>query len=240
MNSYVNTYRNEILYRILNNTQGAFTDPNHGALTPEPLANGDTVTYPPVQGEPTTEATEDHYLESGYTAANISDTNNPLKTNVADLVHHFGGRTTGGENIITFCNSAQSDQLGGLTSFTDVPDNFIMVGDNVDVPTSLPFAPGRTIGRSDGSWVQEYDFIPANYLVTIHLEEPAPLMQRHDPLVTGLGVGDLMLVAEDERHPFTTSAWRARFGIGAGNRLNGVVMELGTDETYTIPTDYDY
>jgi hypothetical protein len=239
MNGFVNTTRWEILHRLFDNVQGTFTDPIHGSLTPEPLANGDSVTYPPITGEPTSEATEDHYLESGYTAANISDTNNPIITMRDDLNHHTGGPTTGGENIIVFANSAQRAQIEGLTNFTEVTDRFTAVGDNVDTLTALPTAPGITWGRSDGCWLQGWDFVPANYLLAVSLDEPAPLMKRVDPADTGLGNGDLMLVATDEQHPFTTSFWRARFGVGAGNRLNGVAMELGTGGSYTIPTAYD-
>ncbi len=57
-----NTVRFELLKALLNNTQDTFVDPLHGSLTIEPLANGDSVTYPPVLGSET-EATDTHYLE---------------------------------------------------------------------------------------------------------------------------------------------------------------------------------
>jgi hypothetical protein len=34
--------------------------------------------------------------------------------------------------------------------------------------------------------------------------------------------------------------WRTRFGVGVANRLNAVVMELGSGGTYTIPTGYTF
>jgi hypothetical protein len=239
MNSYVNSYRHEILHRLFDNVQGTFTDPIHGSLTPEPLANGDTVTYPPVNGEPTSEATEDHYLGTAYTAANISGDNNPLETIRDDLDHHFGGPSTGGDSIAVYCNRAQRSKLESLPNFVEVPDNWVMVGDDADVPFGLPSSPGKILGRSDGVWVIQWDFIPANYLLGIDLEQAAPLKQRHDPMDTGLGDGSLQLVATDNQHPFETSFWRARFGIGAGNRLNGVAMFVGGTSSYTIPTAYD-
>ena len=232
----INTVRWEILHRLFDNVRGAFTDPIHGALTPEPLANGDTVVFPPVLGS-NTEATEDHYLESGYTAANISDTNNPLATIRDDIEHHFGA-ATGGENIVVFVNNAQRSQLEALTDFDEVPDRYIRVGDNADVPAVLPSVPGRILGRSSGVWVVEWRWISANYMLGLHLDQPAPLKMRVDPADTGLGRG-LQLVAKDMEYPFTTSYWRHRFGIGGGNRLNGVAMELGTGGTYTIDTNYD-
>lgn len=89
----VNTVRFEMLKAILNENQDTFVDINWGSLSIEPLANGDTVTFPPVIGSES-DATEDHYLESNYLTANVSDTNNPYVTIEADLVHHFGKSST--------------------------------------------------------------------------------------------------------------------------------------------------
>ena len=236
-NSYVNSFRHDVLHRLLDNVQETYTDPDHGDLDIEPLANGDAVTYPPVAGS-VTEATEDHYVGSNYTAANISDTNNPLETIRDDLDHHYSGPSTGGDNIVIFCNRAQRSQLEALSDFTEVPDNWITSGDNVDIPFGLPTAPGKVLGRASGTWIVQWDFIPASYLLGIHLDEAPPLMQRHDPASTGLGTGDFMLVSTDEQFPFTNAVWRARYGIGAGNRLNGFAMFLVASSSYTVPTAY--
>jgi hypothetical protein len=230
-----NTVRFEMLKAILNNTQDTFVDPLHGSLSIEPLANGDTVTYPPVIGSET-EATEDHYLESSYAAANISDTNNPYLTIVDELEHHFSART-GGENIVCFINNAEAPETQDLSDFDEVPDRFIRVGDNVDVPTGLPSVPGRILGRVSGCWAVEWRWVPANYIIGVYLEAPRPLKVRVDPADTGLARG-LQLVAREERYPLESAHYRHRFGFGCGSRLNGVVMELGTGGTYTIPTGY--
>ncbi len=238
LNSYINTFRHDVLHRVLDNVQETYTDPDHGDLDIEPLANGDTVTYPPITGEPADEATEDHYLGTSYSMSGISDDNNPLKTGRDDLNHHFGGATTGGDNIVALCNSTDTERFEALSDFRDVPDSNIRSGDNVDIPFGFPIAPGRTIGRSNSVWVQEWDFIPANYLLFLHMDEPAPLMMRHDPLTMGLGTGDFMLVSNDELFPFTSAVWRARYGLGAGNRLNGVVMFINGTSSYTVPAAY--
>lgn len=232
----VNTSRFQLLNAIFTNTQGAFTDPLHGALTPEPLANGDTVVYPPVAGSDT-EATEDHYLESNYLSANISDTNNPYVTIEADLVHHFG-KSQGNDNIAVFINSAQKSVTEDLTDFDPVIDRFVIPGTQTSRLTGLPVGhPGRVIGRTNGCWVIEWDWIPATYMIGIALDTEPPLKRRVDPGDTGLAPG-LRLVFEDEDFPFSAEYWDNRFGLAAGNRLNGVVMELGTGGTYTIPTAY--
>lgn len=231
----VNTVRYELLKALFDNTQGTFTDPLWGSLSIEPLANGDTVVYPPVEGSES-EATEDHYLESGYAATAISDSNNPFVTIRDDLAHHFG-ISGDGYNMVVFVNVAEVPETEALTNFDPVNDRFTRPGANADQLYSLPNVPGEVIGRTDGVWVVRWDWIPASYMVGIHLDAPPPLLKRVDPEDTGLGRG-LQLVTTEEQFPFQASFWRHRFGFGCGNRLNGVVMELGTGGTYTIPTAY--
>jgi len=45
-------------------------------------------------------------------------------------------------------------------------------------------------------------------------------------------------VAEQQEFPLNESFWMAREGYGVANRLNGVVLELGTGGTFTVPTAY--
>ena len=234
-----NTVRMEVLKALFDNVAYTFADPLQGNLSVVPLANGDSVVYPPVVGSDT-EATDDHYLESGYAAASISDTNNPLKTIRAELIQHFGGPQTGNEPVIAFVNSAQRDQISGLTDFVDVSDRWVKPGDDTATLFGLPpNVPGRVIGRSNGVWVAEWDWIPANYIYGQHLEAPAPLAQRVDPANTGLPRG-LALVSQSDPYPLQDSQYANRFGLAVVNRLNGVCFELGTGGTYSIPSGYSH
>lgn len=236
-----NTMRFEVLKGLLNNTQRTFVDPLWGSLSVEPLANGDSVLYPPVIGSES-EATDNHYLESGYAAAGISDSNDPYLTIVDELEEHFG-TMTGGSNIAVFINNAQTALTRDLASFTSVTDMGISPGNDTatvnGIPAGLASGSWRVLGRHDemGCWIVEWRHIPANYMIGVHLDVAAPLVKRVDPADTGLGVG-LQLVSQDTQFPFQSSIWRHRFGIGGGNRLNGVVMELGTGGTYSIPSGY--
>src|SRR5512139_2836365 len=233
----VNTVRYEMLKALFNNAQDSFTDPLWGSLSIEPLANGDSVVYPPVKGSEA-EATDDHYRESGYTVANISDTNDPYVTIVDELEEHFGGDAKG-ENIVVFINNDSRAKSEALTNFVDVPDSFIRVGQDTDVPTGLPNVPGKLIGRhAHGCWVSEWRWIPATYMLGIYLGAPAPLIRRVDPQDTGLWKGGIALVTEDVEFPFRSSTWRHRFGFGCGNRLNGYVLEVAAGGSYTIPSAY--
>ena len=234
MEQNTRTVRRELLLALFDNTQDSVDDPLWGTLLVEPLANDDSVVYPPVVGSGT-EATEDHYLESSYTAANISDTNNPYVTIEAELTHHYGF-TQGNDPIAVFIHGDQVAKTEDLTDFVGVPDQFIVEGTQTAIPSPLPVGhPGRVIGRTNGCWVIQWNWIPTGYLLGIHMDIEQPLYKREDPADTGLGSG-FQLVATDDTFPWESSIWRHRFGFGAANRLNGVAMELGTGGTYTIPT----
>jgi len=234
INGYQNAVRRDILTALLIATNVTYTDKRNGTLTCVPLANGDSVTYPPVLGA-VAEATENHYIESNYAASAISDTNDPIVTIVDELEEHFG-TITGGSNIAVFINNAQTAKITGLTNFVDWTDRGVNEGSNTATVNGRPDIPGKILGRHrSGAWVSEWRWMPANYVTGIHLEAPAPLKQRVDPVETGLPQG-LALVSNTAEYPLEAAEWRARFGFGVANRLNGVVVELGTGGTYTAPT----
>lgn len=234
-----NTRRAEILSALLTSTSRTFIDSIRSTLTIQPLANGDAVLYPPIIGS-MTPATENHYLESGYAASAISDTNNPYVTIANELEEHFG-TPNGGSPIAVFINQAQTAKTLALTDFVPITANGVMPGTQTAVTAAVPpillLGSWRVLGydATSGVWVCEWRWVPANYAVGIHLTAPKPLKERTDPADTGLGSG-LQLVAKDVEFPFTTSFWRDRFGYGVGNRLNGVAMEFGTGGTYDNPT----
>lgn len=232
-----NTVRMEIMKAVIDNAALSHLDnTGRGTLSISPLANGDSVVYPPVLGSES-EATENHYLESGYAATAISDANNPVKTVADELEEHFG-TPTGGSNIVFMAPSAVCDKIEGLTDFDPVVNRFIQPGANTDIPVGLPVGtPGRVRGVCNSVWIVEWRWLPANYAIAVHGDAPRPLIMREDPPETGLG-GGLRLVAEDEEYPFRSSYYSHRFGFGAGNRLNGAVMEFGVGGSYSVPSGY--
>lgn len=230
------TYRYEMLRALFNNTSRTFEDRERaGTLTIVPLASQDGVVYPPVLGSET-EAQDNHFLVSGYLASAISDTNNPFPVIRDELEEHFGTQE-GGSDVVVFINNNQTAAVENLNDFDPVEDRHIRSGDNVDVPVNLPMVPGKILGRINGVWVAEWRWIPANYMLAIHLSEAAPLTERVDPEYTGLGTG-LQLVATNPAYPIQTSEYRFRFGLGVTNRLNGVVMQFKASGNYDIPTGY--
>lgn len=234
-----NTVRFEMLKAMLNITPRTWIDertPAAGVIVQPFALTSDSTVYPPVLGAET-EATAQGYVGTNYLASAISDTNNPLATAVDYLESHFG-ENTGGEEIVTFVGSGTASQkLQLLTDFVAVPDQFIREGTNTDVPQGLPNVPGRILGRASGSWVVQWRWMPANYLLSIHLGMPGPLKRRVDPAGTGLGRG-LQLVGRDIDYPLESAFWRHRFGFGVGNRLNGFAQQLVASTSYTTPTAF--
>lgn len=240
MNRNTGTVRFELLKCLFNNTERSFSDEtlNTPTVLVEPLANGDTATYPPVAGSESA-TTRDRYIETGYAASAISDTNDPYATVASNLEPDFG-LSQGGSNIAAFIHSDQVAKTRDLTDFVSITDMGVQPGADTATVVGAPQGlPGRIIGRMDGSgvWVVEWRWIPTGWLYAQHLDAPAPVIRRVDPAITGLGRG-LQLVARESKNPFQSSFWRNRFGFGVGNRLNGLVIEFGTGGTYSIPTIY--
>lgn len=237
-----NRYRHEVLRRIFKNTTDTFTDKRWGSLTIQPLANNDSVLYPPIEGTDS-EATANHYLCTSYATTQISDTYNPVKT-ATDLLGNRFGRRTGGIPVVSFIHPDQRAKIEGLTNFTRYVPSAITPGANTDVVQNLANVPGEIIGYTDSSWVSVWGWIPSAYMVSIHMEETAPLLERIDPPETQLGSG-LQLINQspmggtnNPSSPFYFNEWSLRFGIGAANRLNGVVTFIDAGGTYTIPSAY--
>lgn len=231
---HANWVRFQILKHLLNNVNATFVDEIRGSLTIRRLANTDSTTYPPVIASES-EADDNHYLESGYAATAISDTNNPFPVVRNEIQEHFGE----GE-IVAFINQAETPEVQALTNFVPVGDRFVRPGDATATIAGGPSrsVPGTIIGRVDNVWVVEWMWMPASYLLALDIQQPGPLKMRIDEPTTIRGRGRLELVAEQEEFPLRESFWRDRRGYGVGNRLSAVVMEFGTGGTFSIPSGY--
>lgn len=233
-----NARRFAIMSALLNGTNLTFQDDIRGSLTVTRLANADGTTYPPVLGSESETTSHSHYAGTNYTAANISDTNDPYVTGINHLEEHFGAPSGGGQ-VVALIHPDQVAKTAALTEFTDLPGVYTAPGVNTAVPTGVDIAlPGRTIGAHNrGVIVQEWRWMPTGYMLFIHLGAPAPLMERVDPADTGLPRG-LALISEMDDYPWRRANWEDRFGFGVGNRLNGVALQLVASTSYTTPTGY--
>jgi hypothetical protein len=145
--------------------------------------------------------------------------------------------------MAVFINPAEGPETRALKDFVPVGQRGIQYGQDADLAGAIPpelLRIGRVIGKMEesGLWVAEWRYVPANYLVGVHLDAPRPLVRRIDPADTGLGDGLQLLPGKDMEAPFEMSYWRHRFGLGCGNRLNGVVLECGTGGSYSIPSGF--
>lgn len=231
----INTMRREILRRILRNTAQTFDDDVNNSSTMQPLANGDTVKYPPKSGS-TDFATRNHYVVAGYLANAISNTNNPAKTAGRALEDMFGGGRNG-LNVLHFGGATWADKMAELTGFVASDDLWITAGDGTARIPNLPDnVPGNVIGRVPRwGWIVQWDFIPDNYSFSMHADADAPMMMRQDLVEVGIPQG-LFLKSESDKHPFSKSEWVHRFGVSVWNRLNGYVMQYKASGNYDIPT----
>ena len=233
---YQNRVRHEILYALLNNTQKSVVDDYHGTIAVEPLANGDGVVYPPLVGSDT-EAADDHYLGLNYTAANISDTNNPYVTLKRELLEHYGGGSSGGDDVIALIHSDQEAKTAALTDFYPVRDIRVSLNGTDSELAQYEGIPFKVIGRVSGVTVASWDWIPTGYIVTLNRQVSAPLKRRVDSEAE-LGGGGLQNLEPFSDTALTYNRWRARFGFGVHNRLAGAVGQLVASTSYTIPTLY--
>jgi len=235
----IHTMRWELLHRLLDNVNDSITDRYHDdkSLTIRALANTDGTIYPPLAAQEDG-AEDNHYLAAGYLTGAISNTNNPVKTLVAEVSEHFGEPED--LQLMTFIHSDERDSVEALTNFTEVSDRYIKEGDDtaqlIGAPSGVKI-PGTIIGRTNDSWISKWDYLPTGYLMTIMLAGDRPLKMRVDPSDVGLPQGLQLVSASAENFPFYDAQYRHRFGLGTYNRLGAAIMHL-TAGSYTVPAAY--
>lgn len=230
MDRDANSVRRDLLASIFINTSRVFDDPIWGNITIQPLANNDATVFPPVIGA-AAGAIDNHYL--AMTPVNAVN----FQTALDELMEHFGW-VQGGDNVLCLCSPTDGATIGALNGFNAYADRFTNPSDAATWASSFPNAPGITTGRYLGCWINEWMWMPDNYLIFVHLDVPSPLYMREDPSDTGLGTG-LKLVATNEQYPITNSFYEHRYGFGVANRLNAVVWHV-TAGAYAIPAHYDF
>lgn len=238
LNADTKLRRREILRALLNNAPPVFHDEVFGDLAVMPLANGDSQLYPPTV-ENDDAATANHYLVSGYLASAIDSSHDPFPTPMNLLEAHFGLTATG-SNIVTFMNVAQVPAVKLLPNFLPLQNLYEHLGTQVSVATNMPGnLPGVAFGSYDGLMpLVRWDRIPANYMLTIHLDAPAPLIRRGDRPGTGLGPPGLRMMQERKDEPLRDAWWSNRFGYGVGNRISCVVTYFAASGSYVVPPRY--
>lgn len=224
-----------ILAALFTNVTWPFTDDEHGALTIQPLANGDATTYQLISGNDQV-ATDNHFLAQ---AGAIADAANPFPAIYTEITEHpENGGDTG--NVITFVPTNVKAAVLGLATFHPLADPNIQTGANSDVLTGTlgTTVPGRLIGYEDSRvWIVEYPRMPNDYLITVSTAGDRPLGRRQDPEANLRGFVEIPQDDDATPFPYLRRTWIRRAGLGALNRVGAVVQRVGNG-TYAIPTNF--
>jgi len=227
--------RDHLLAALFYGTAGGsgwtFNDPLKGSLTVQGLANGDSQTYM-IQNGADSGTTDTHILAQ---ADAIADATNPFDDIRDDLLEH----PENGGDVVAFIPSGLKAATQALTSFKDVADPNIRVGNASDVligDLGISY-PGTLIGYVDGVYVVEWKALPAGYIVATTTEGEKPLALREEPEAELQGFNRVTDGMAAPDHPFYESQYLRLAGFGARNRVGALVMRVGNG-TYAAPTGY--
>lgn len=221
--------RDHIMAALFANSAWTFTDPEHGSLTVQGLANNDSAVYQVMAGGDSG-ATDNHYLAQ---AAAISNTDDPFPVIKAELEEH----PENGGQVVALIPSNLKTAVRGLAGFVPLADANLRLGANLSQlvgDLGVP-VPGEVFGyHDDGVWLCEWRSLPSNYIIATTTEGVRPLAMREEPEPELQGFRQ---VATREDHPFWESQWLRSAGFGAWNRVGALVYRVG-NASYAIPTGY--
>jgi hypothetical protein len=226
--------RRHVLAALLDNTTWTYADEEHGNLTIQPLANGDTVTYLRRGGAVSTDT---HYLAQ---AASIDDSNNPFDDIYDELIEH----PSNADPVVVYVPTNLKSSIVGLTAFVEVGDPDLQYGGSVTLIQGRPGQFDNTIrgfgdavlGKVEKCWIVEWKALPNNYMIAhargaaesvLKMREyPAPELQ-----------GFFM-----EQHSSDGNLNETRMiryaGLGVHNRIGALVYRIGNG-SYGIPAGYE-
>lgn len=217
--------RRHIMAALFDDGTWSYTDPRNGTLTIQPLANGDTVTYPKRGG---TSATDNHYLAQ---AATIADNANPYPTIYDELAEHPGNQ---GSDIVAYIASDLVATTSNLATFRDRPDANVQLADTV-TRLSRTIDPGfgdQVLGYVSRVWVVEWGSLPSGYIFAQArgADEVLAMRQYPDNSLQGLQPSGFSPDGNRQEYRFIRDA-----GFGVRNRVGGVAMLIGSG-SYSTPS----
>jgi hypothetical protein len=210
--------------------------------------NGDGIA-PPDYKTNTFAGTHNHYLTSGSAAVNTA-----AITAIEDHLYHHGYSLVNGYKILLFVNRQEGKVLRGARVTNAWQYDFIpgpAFGGQIFLPAALGIAgPAPVGGAPDGLAQQvigtygpfsviEDEYIPAGYMVALAsggpdlVGNPIGIREHQNPAMQGL-----QLIGGDSNYPLVDSFYRRGFGTGVRHRGAGVVMQVTTNGTYTVPAAY--
>lgn len=223
--------RDHILAALFTNVTWTYTDAEHGALTIQPLANSDTVTYN-IQAGADAGATDNHFLAQSGAIADGSTTD-PFSALFTELKEH---PENGGE-VVALIPTNLKGAVQALSGYYPQTDPNIELGNATSRLTGrLGVAvPGTVFGYHDaGVWLVEWPNMVSSYIVATTTEGERAVAMREDEEASLRGFKQ---VAERPDHPYWEAQWLRRAGFGAWNRVGAAVLRIGSG-SYAIPTNY--
>lgn len=221
--------KRHILAALFDNVAWTFADPEHGNLSIQPLANGDTVTYLRKNGLVTT---DDHYLAQ---AAGILDASNPFPTIYSELSEH---PENAGASIVAYVPTNQVSAVKALANFEPVADGDIQLGSGSNLLVgSIDRGFGdELLGKTDKVWVVEWAMLPDDYIIATARGARFPALRMREYAAASLKG----LFAEEHSPDGNLMENRLiRYaGFGAYNRVGALAYRIG-NASYAIPTGYD-
>ena len=224
--------RDHILASLYTNNTWTYDDPDDeiGALTIQPLANGDTVKYTVMTGADDG-ATDTHFLaQAGAIADGATD---PFQTIHDELMEH---PDNSGE-VIAFIPTNLKATVFALSAVMPAQDPNVRAGNASDVLVGeLGVAhPGEIFGyHSARVWCVEWRSLPNDYIIATTTTGESPLGMREDEETELQGFRQ---VGNRDDFPYSEVQYMRRAGFGGWNRVGAVVLRVG-NASYTEPTNY--
>lgn len=215
---------------LFTNVTYTYQDPLDGALTIQPLANGDSVTYLTKGGAV---AADNHFAAQ---ASAVADATNPFPGIHDELTEHPGN----GNSVISYIPTNIKTAVMGLGEFINAPDPNVNPGANVATLTGNGLQAlkmgDEVLGylKTSKIWVVEWKKLPDSYIVSLAPDADAPLnMREYDaPELQGF-------FPEFHSPDGNTQVKRMlRYaGFGASNRVGAHIQRV-SNGSYAIPTGY--
>ena len=234
----------KIMGRLFNPANGSgFTDRNE-PLTVYSFYNGDSE-VPPAYKHSTFSSAHNHFITSGGTTVTSAN----LDT-LAGLIEEHGYTLATGHRLVLWVNKQESDIIktfktasGAKFDFVPNPDYY---GGAVWVPNNGQYVGGPS-GRVQGEvgtygpfHIVEEGYIPAGYMAAVatggqnNLSNPIGLREHSNAAYRGLK----LIPGQRSDYPLLDSFYRRGLGTGVRHRGAGAVMQITSNGSYTVPSQY--
>lgn len=200
-------------------------------------------TVPPDWKNNTFSGTHNHYITSGAATVDSGD----LDDMETHLVEHGYG-TSNGSTLILLVNRAQLTTIRTFRVATGDSNDYVPVASSVPflstgmqgqaVPTTVN---GLKVAGQYGSWlIVEEDYVPSGYMVGFatggqnQATNPVGFRQHANASLAGLR----LVKGRDNDYPLVDSFYNRGFGTGIRHRGAGIVMQVTSSASYSVPATY--